>query len=124
MSKKASEIYFGRVMPVIEVSDIQKSHDFYVDIFGFEKVFENGEPVGVMVLKKDNAEFMISLNKNHKGGASNAFHMFVSHVNSMYDICVKNKIRIIKGLKDQPYGQRAFVFSDIDGNRIDVGEEI
>jgi len=124
MSKKVSEIQFGRVMSIIEVSDIKKSHDFYTDIFGFEKVFENGEPAGVMILKKGNAQFMISLNKNHKGGSGNVFHMLVSDINSLYDICVNNKIRIIKDLKDQIYGQRAFVFSDIDGNRIDVGEEI
>jgi catechol 2,3-dioxygenase-like lactoylglutathione lyase family enzyme len=31
-------------------------------------------------------------------------------------------VRIIKSLRDKDYGQRAFVFADPDGNRIDVGE--
>ena len=30
--------------------------------------------------------------------------------------------RIIKGSKQQDYGQRAFVFADTDGNRIDAGQ--
>ena len=30
-------------------------------------------------------------------------------------------LRIIKGLADKDYGLRAFVFEDLDGNRIDVG---
>ena len=33
-------------------------------------------------------------------------------------------VRIIKSLKDKDYGQRAFVFADTDGNRIDVARPI
>jgi hypothetical protein len=31
-------------------------------------------------------------------------------------------LRIIKGLAGKDYGLRAFVFEDLDGNRIDVGQ--
>ena len=124
MIKKVSEIQFGRMMPIIEVADINMAHDFYVNTFGFKKVFENGNPVGVMILTKDKAEFMISSNKNHKGRVGNVLHLFVSDVESTYELCVNNNVRIIKSLKDQTYGQRAFVFSDVDGNRIDVGEQL
>ena len=31
-------------------------------------------------------------------------------------------MKIIKALASKDYGQRAFVFADPDGNRIDVGE--
>jgi len=124
MTKKVDEILFGRMMPIIEVADISKAYEFYVNIFGFKKIFENGNPVGVIILNKDQATFMISSNKKHKGKVGNVLHLFVSDVESIYDLCIENNIRIIKGLKDQSYGQRAFVFSDIDGNRIDVGEQL
>jgi hypothetical protein len=39
----------------------------------------------------------------------------------MHARCKAHGLRIIKGLKDQEYGLRAFVFEDPDGNRIDVG---
>lgn len=34
------------------------------------------------------------------------------------------ELRIIKGPQDKNYGLRAFVFEDLDGNRIDVGQPI
>lgn len=39
-------------------------------------------------------------------------------------VCEAKGVRIVKSLKDQDYGQRAFVFADPDGNRVDVGQRI
>ncbi len=49
-------ITFGRAAPGVIVRDIQAGYVFYADVLGFRKVFENGTPVGFMVLKKDGAE--------------------------------------------------------------------
>ena len=51
-------------------------------------------------------------------------HMFVNDVASLYAICRAADARIIKPMADKDYGQRAFVFCDPDGNRIDIGEEL
>lgn len=45
-------ITFGRVAPGICVRDIQAAHDSYLHGLGFRKVFENGEPVGFIAIKK------------------------------------------------------------------------
>jgi uncharacterized glyoxalase superfamily protein PhnB len=50
--------------------------------------------------------------------------MFVDDIDALYAICEAAGVRIIKSLKDKDYGQRAFVFADPDGNRIDVGQRI
>lgn len=116
------DIQFGRAAPGLAVRDIQASYAFYSGVLGFSKVFENGDPVGFMVLRKDGAEIHLSQSRELRPITVNAFHMFVDDVDGLYAICEAAKVRIIKSLKDQDYGQRAFVFADPDGNRIDVGE--
>ena len=60
-----------------------------------------------MILKRDQDELHLTLQPNHPAAA-----------------CVQHGTRIIKRLKDQDYGLRAFVFEDPDGNRIDVGQPL
>ena len=115
-------IVFGRTAPGICVRDIQAARDFYARVLGFETVFENGDPVGFMVMRKDQAEIHLSRKADHKPSTVNVMHMFVSDAAALYAICIAEGVRIIKGLADKDYGQRAFVFADPDGNRVDVGE--
>jgi catechol 2,3-dioxygenase-like lactoylglutathione lyase family enzyme len=115
-------ITYGRAAPGLCVRDIQAAHNFYSRVLGFEKVFENGDPVGFMVMKKDRAEIHLSQKLDHKASNVNVMHMFVSDVAALYAICEAEGVRIIKRLADKDYGQRAFVFADPDGNRIDIGE--
>ena len=114
----------GRIAVMLPVRDIQKSHLAFNSVFGFEKTFENGDPVGFMILKKDDAELHLTLQKSHNAPAFNVAHLLVSNADEVYRRCQKQGFRIIKGLQDKDYGLRAFVFSDHDGNRIDVGEII
>lgn len=124
VSSSVSNLTFGRAAPSICVRDIHASHDFYSLILGFRKVFENGDPVGFMVLKKDQAEIHLSRKPDHKASTINVMHMFVSDAAALYAICETEGVRIVKRLMDKGYGQRAFVFADPDGNRIDVGERL
>lgn len=124
VSSSVSNLTFGRAAPSICVRDIHAAHDFYSLILGFRKVFENGDPVGFMVLKKDQAEIHLSRKPDHKASTINVMHMFVSDAADLYAICESEGVRIVKRLMDKEYGQRAFVFADPDGNRIDVGERL
>lgn len=115
-------VTFGRAAPGLTVRDIQAAYGFYSSVLGFSKIFENGDPVGFMVLKKDMAEIHLSQSRDHRATTVNSFHMFVDDVAALYAVCQMAEVRIIKSLQDKEYGQRAFVFADPDGNRIDVGE--
>ncbi|PZU06000.1 MAG: bleomycin resistance family protein [Sphingomonas sp.] len=124
VSGPVSDIVLGRVAPGVEVKDIRAAHDFYASVFGFEKVFENGDPTGFMVLKKDEAEIHLTQKPDHKASTANVMHMFVSDAAALYTRCEAQGVRIIKRLADKDYGQRAFVCADPDGNRIDIGERL
>jgi catechol 2,3-dioxygenase-like lactoylglutathione lyase family enzyme len=117
-------IGFGRIAAMLPVKDIRKAHDFYVNVLGFTRTFENGTPVGFMILKRDQAELHLTLQPAHKAPPFNVAHMMVDNVDALHAICQQQGLRIIKRLQNKDYGLRAFVFEDPDGNRIDVGQPI
>lgn len=115
---------FGRMAPTIPVTDLPKALAFFCDVLGFKKVFENGNPVGFVILERDAAELHLTLNPGHKATTKNVAHLMVSNATALYDHCIANHVRIVKGIRDADYGLRSFVFADPDGNRFDVGEPI
>lgn len=117
-------IGFGRVAAMLPVTDIMKAHDFYVGVLGFTKTFQNGNPVGFMILKQRAAELHLSLQPRHKAAPFNVAHMMVDDVDALHALIQHHGLRIVKSLQDKDYGLRAFVFEDPDGNRIDVGQPI
>ena len=121
---EVNAIQFGRIAPTVTVSDMAAAIQFYTTVFGFEKKFENGSPVGFAILEKDKAELHLTLNANHQATAQNIAHLMVSDATALYAVCERKGVRIIKSLRDADYGLRGFVFADLDGNRIDVGQPI
>jgi catechol 2,3-dioxygenase-like lactoylglutathione lyase family enzyme len=117
-------IRFGRIAAMLPVKDIERASDFYSKVLGFTKIFENGTPVGFMILKRDQAELHLTLQPNHKAAPFNVAHLMVHDVDALHAICQRHGLRIVKSLQNKDYGLRAFVFEDPDGNRIDVGQPI
>lgn len=117
-------IRFGRIAVMLPVRDMDKAHAFYTGVLGFRKTFQNGDPVGFMILKRDAAELHLTLQPNHKAAPFNVAHLMVGDVDALHRICQAQGLRIIKSLQDKDYGLRAFVFEDPDGNRIDVGQPL
>lgn len=54
-------VRFGRIAATLPVRDMSKSHSFYTQVLGFQKIFENGNPVGFMILKRDQGELHLTL---------------------------------------------------------------
>ncbi|MFE0756381.1 glyoxalase superfamily protein [Inquilinus sp. NPDC058860] len=117
-------IRFGRIAAMLPVRDMDRAQAFYTTVMGFRKTFQNGDPVGFMILQRDAAELHLTLQPAHRAAPFNVAHLMVENVDALHRICRDHGLRIIKGLRDQDYGLRAFVFEDPDGNRIDVGQPI
>ena len=117
-------VRFGRLAPTVPVSDVARAVAFYTTVLGFGKVFENGSPVGFVILKKDAAELHLSLDKNHRAGVQNLAHLLVDDAAALHDHLERHHVRIIKSFRDADFGLRCFVFADPDGNRIDVGQTL
>lgn len=114
----------GRAAPCVPVSDISRAEKFYRQVFGLEKTFENGDPVGMMILKRDDAEILLTLVKGHRGLTHTVFHLLLGDADAAYHRCQDASARIIKRIRDAPWGLRTFVVADPDGNRIDVGAHL
>jgi catechol 2,3-dioxygenase-like lactoylglutathione lyase family enzyme len=117
-------VRFGRIAAAVQVTDLDRALAFYVGVLGFEKVFENGNPVGFVILEKDAAELHLDLDPTHRASARNVAHLIVEDANGFYEHLVANGVRIVKGIRDADYGMRTFVIADPDGNRVDVGQDL
>ncbi|MFT3780211.1 MAG: VOC family protein [Ottowia sp.] len=117
-------VRLGRMAPTLPVSDIARSVLFYASALGFEKVFENGSPVGFVILQKDAAELHLTLDRAHKATVHNLAQLMVDDAEALYEHLQRCRVRIVKALRDADFGLRCFVFADPDGNRIDVGQSL
>jgi len=124
MTASISTITFGRLSACAFTRDIQAAYAFYRDVLGFTKTFENGDPVGFMILTKDEAELHLNRVKDHTPSTANIAALLVDKVDALHEVLTAAGVRIVKSLADKDYGLRAFVFADLDGNRIDVGQRI
>ena len=122
--QNSKPLKLGRVATTIPVSDIDRARQFYERVFGLEVTFQNGNPVGFMILKRDDAELHLTLVKGHTGATHNVAHMTVSDAEEAHRRCIEAGGRIIKSMKDAEWGLRTFVLADRDGNRIDIGQPI
>ena len=109
---------------MLPVKDIVKAHDPHTNAFGFTKTFQNGDPVGFMILERDEAELHLTLQPHPKAASFNVAHMMVDDADAPPVICQRYGLRVIKTIQNKDYGLRAFVFEDPDGNRIGVGRPI
>jgi len=117
-------IRFGRIAATLPVRDMARAHAFYTQVLGFTKTFENGTPARFMILRRDAAELHLTLQESYEAAPFPVAHLMVEDVDALHRICTARGIAIVKGLRDEDFGLRAFVFADPDGNRIDVGQPL
>lgn len=117
-------VRFGRMAPTVSVADMPRALRFYTELLGFQKVFENGSPVGFVILERGSAELHLSLLKSHKATVQNVAHLMVDDAGALYEHLSAHRVYIVKALRDADFGLRCFVFADPDGNRIDVGQDL
>ena len=117
-------IRFGRAAPTITVVDLARALDFYTRVLGFDVTFENGDPVGFVILERDAAEIHLSRSGTHHATSQNVAHLLVDDAQALYAHLVANDVPIVKGIRDADHGMRGFVIADPDGNRLDVGQSL
>ncbi|WP_250153542.1 VOC family protein [Cedecea lapagei] len=119
-----SAVGFGRIAATLPVKNMSAALAFYVGVLGFTKRFENGEPVGFVILRQGESELHLTLQPQHRAAHFPVAHLLVDDIGALFALCQQAGARIVKGLQDKDYGLRTFVFADPDGNRIDVGQRV
>jgi catechol 2,3-dioxygenase-like lactoylglutathione lyase family enzyme len=114
----------GRAAPGVPVRDIETALAFYVGVLGMTETFRNGDPVGFVIVERDDAEIHLTLQPSHRATTANVLHLMVDDAAALHTHLQEHGVRIVKGIRDADYGMRTFVMADPDGNRIDVGEDL
>jgi catechol 2,3-dioxygenase-like lactoylglutathione lyase family enzyme len=120
----SSPYRLGRAAPGVPVRDIEAALAFYVGVLGMTETFRNGDPVGFVIVERDDAEIHLTLQPSHRPTTANLLHLMVDDAAALYAHLQERGVRIVKGIRDADYGMRTFVMADPDGNRIDVGEDL
>lgn len=106
-------------IPVIPVSNLERSLRFYVERLGYENPETYGEGYGAVERDGMYLHFMVK-----EPIAPVMVYNFVEGVDEIHARIQAAKVEIAATLKDHPYGMREFTAKDLDGNFIAFAQSI
>jgi catechol 2,3-dioxygenase-like lactoylglutathione lyase family enzyme len=123
MDKKAGNVKF--VCPLITVTDIKRSRDFYENVLGQKVETDYGRNVsfgGFAIHLRSHFKTLID-NKEIVGGGNN-FELYFEYdnVEQMVEKLKSEKVEFVHELREQPWKQLVVRFYDPDQNIIEIGE--
>ena len=113
--------------PVLQVSDVAGTADFYRTHFDFDAAFESDWYVHLQS-RHDPSVNLAIVDGQHET-VPEAFHgntkalilnFEVADVDALAERCIGAGLPIVKSLRDESFGQRHFITRDPGGNLIDV----
>lgn len=132
---------FNKMIPELLVTNIKKSKEFYIDILGFELMYERVENGFVFLQLKDDIQIMlnelteddnwITGNMDYPFGRGINLSIEVSNVEEIYNRINSKKHKIFIEMKDNYYrqndvmlGNREFLIMDPDGYLLRFNQDI
>jgi hypothetical protein len=117
--------------PVLLVSDVVASANYFRDAVGFEPRWMYGDPPGFCICRRDGHFLMLAQTDASKitpywklrEQTVNAY-FWVDDADALYAEMKANGARIDYGPCTQPYGVREFGIQDLDGHDIGFGQVI
>jgi uncharacterized glyoxalase superfamily protein PhnB len=114
-----------RALPVIFVTNVQASAEFFRDTLGFSIDFLHGEPAFYGSVSRDGASVhikfvhtpVLAIDAQDQGGFINAF-VEVENVKALFTEYVGTGATFYQKLTKQAWGGRDFIVRDPDGNAI------
>jgi predicted enzyme related to lactoylglutathione lyase len=112
---------------VIAVPNLENSAQFYKDVLGFE-VIEIGDK-GWRIFKKDQACIMAgecpeAIPPSDLGDHSYFAYFIVESIDEYFENIKAAGCKILKEVRNEPWGMREFAIQTIDGHRIMVGSNV
>jgi catechol 2,3-dioxygenase-like lactoylglutathione lyase family enzyme len=118
---------FQKVVPVLKVSDMQKSVAFYTGVLGFSVVWRAANDGGGenCMLQAGAAELLLSTG-SHLGGTpqfTGTLYFQMAGVREFFER-VKNQAEVVWPLETMDYGQKEFGVRDCDGYTLAFAEAL
>lgn len=121
MATTTAKTSFRSLAPVLNVSNVQRSIDFYVGVLGFEIAFTWGEPTDFAGVKRDDIELFLC--ENGQGDGVVWLSVFVDDVDVLHSEYQSTGAEIVQPPTNFPWGVREMNVRDPDGHRIRFGSE-
>ena len=116
---------FKRIVPVLKVSDMKKSVEFYAGVLGFTVAWRAGNDGGGenCMLQAGTAELLLSTGSHlgDKPQFTGTLYFHMSGVREFFD-WVKDKVEIVWPLETMDYSQTEFGIHDGDGYTLAFAE--
>jgi catechol 2,3-dioxygenase-like lactoylglutathione lyase family enzyme len=109
---------FKRIVPVLRVSDMQKSVEFYTGVLGFTVAWRAAnDSGGENCLLRAGAAGLLLSTGSHLGDRPQFTGTLYSHMTGLQEFFerVKNRGEVVWPLETMDYGQREFGIRDGDG---------
>lgn len=115
--------------PQLLVKDVEKTVEFYKEKLSFELIGLVGNPPIYGMVKRDN--FQIHFAHSQSGDISTNrssftpccdFILWIPEIDDFYEELKLKEVNIIEEITKRVYGSREFIFQDIDGHHILVGD--
>jgi catechol 2,3-dioxygenase-like lactoylglutathione lyase family enzyme len=111
-------------VPILYVTDIEKTIRFYCDVLGFRCV---NHFQGWASLQRDAAEVMLSLPNEHlpfeKSLFTGSFYFHADDVDALW-AQLREKTEVVYPIESFDYGMREFAIRDVNGYVLQFGQEI
>jgi uncharacterized glyoxalase superfamily protein PhnB len=117
------------IAPVFLVDDVVATANFYRDTFGFHYERFWGDPPSFCMVKRFGGILMLTekpgaMRPNHLAdGQSIDAYLWVDDVDALYAELKANGAKIVRELRDEPYGMRDFDVEDCNGYRLAFGSD-
>jgi len=120
-------------MYVLAVNDLKQSSDYYRDVLGFE-IHPLGDDndddyKGWRIFQKDTCSIMAghcpdAIPPFELGDHSYFAYITMNGIDSYFEQVRERGGRILKTVRDEPWGNREFALQTIDGHRIMFGQRL
>jgi uncharacterized glyoxalase superfamily protein PhnB len=111
------------VTPVFQVSNLEASMKYYIDVLGFAEDFRFGGDYGGVRHGEVTLHLCGHTRHNRPVGGGSAV-IFCDEVDAYHETIRKNGAKVKVEPGDRPYGMRDFTAVDPDGNHLGFGCEI
>lgn len=111
------------------VKDVSKTIEFYKSKLGFEVIGLVGDPVVYGMVKRDEFQIHFAHSPSGKVNTNRSlssvccdYILWIPDIDNFYEELKRQDVKIVEGITKRAYGSREFVFEDIDGHCILVGD--
>ncbi|NEO32835.1 MAG: bleomycin resistance family protein [Symploca sp. SIO3C6] len=116
-----SESQFNSLTPILNVGNIPNSINYYVNILGFKKDWDWGEPPTFASVSRD--DVCIFLCQGAQGQPGTWMSIFVDNVDFLYENYKAKGAIIRQAPTNFPWGMREMNIEDPDGHRLRMSSE-